>query len=50
VSPPLVGTALALVFIGGAAGKFMCGWLGARTGVVPRCCSRRAGRPRASSR
>ncbi|ENH6336810.1 MFS transporter [Burkholderia vietnamiensis] len=34
VSPPLVGTALALVFIGGAAGKFMCGWLGARTGVV----------------
>ncbi|MPV55025.1 MFS transporter [Burkholderia sp. HI2761] len=34
VSPPLLGTALALVFIGGAAGKFMCGWLGARMGTV----------------
>ncbi|KWF38305.1 MFS transporter [Burkholderia pseudomultivorans] len=34
ISPPLVGTALALVFIGGAAGKFVCGWLGARMGVV----------------
>ncbi|MBR7962688.1 MFS transporter [Burkholderia vietnamiensis] len=34
VSPQLVGTALALVFIGGAAGKFVCGWLGARMGVV----------------
>ncbi|RQS26731.1 MFS transporter [Burkholderia sp. Bp8992] len=34
VSPQLLGTALALVFIGGAAGKFMCGWLGARMGVV----------------
>lgn len=34
VSPQLVGTALALVFIGGAAGKFICGWLGARMGVV----------------
>lgn len=33
-STPLVGTALALVFIGGAAGKFVCGWLGARLGVV----------------
>lgn len=31
---PLVGTALALVFIGGAAGKFVCGWLGARMGVI----------------
>ncbi|MGF7190550.1 MFS family permease [Robbsia andropogonis] len=30
----LIGTALALVFIGGAAGKFACGWLGARTGVI----------------
>jgi FSR family fosmidomycin resistance protein-like MFS transporter len=29
-----VGTALALVFIGGAAGKFACGWLGARMGVI----------------
>ncbi|MDS0791130.1 MFS transporter [Burkholderia pseudomultivorans] len=34
ISPRLVGTALALVFIGGAAGKFVCGWLGARLGVV----------------
>jgi FSR family fosmidomycin resistance protein-like MFS transporter len=34
VSPPMVGTALALVFIGGAAGKFACGWLGARLGVT----------------
>jgi FSR family fosmidomycin resistance protein-like MFS transporter len=34
VSPSLLGTALALVFIGGAAGKFACGWLGARMGVI----------------
>ncbi|MCA8063681.1 MFS transporter [Burkholderia sp. AU38729] len=34
VSPQMVGTALALVFMGGAAGKFMCGWIGARMGVV----------------
>jgi FSR family fosmidomycin resistance protein-like MFS transporter len=34
VSLPMVGTALALVFIGGAAGKFVCGWLGARLGVT----------------
>ena len=33
-SLPTVGIALALVFIGGAAGKFMCGWLGARIGVL----------------
>ena len=33
-SLPLVGTALALVFIGGAAGKLACGWLGARMGVI----------------
>ncbi|HEY9237622.1 MAG TPA: MFS transporter [Burkholderiaceae bacterium] len=31
---PMIGTALALVFIGGAAGKFACGWLGARLGVI----------------
>jgi MFS transporter, FSR family, fosmidomycin resistance protein len=30
----VVGQALALVFIGGAAGKFACGWLGARLGVL----------------
>ncbi len=29
-----IGSALALVFIGGAAGKFACGWLGARFGVL----------------
>ena len=29
-----VGLALALVFIGGAAGKFTCGWLGSRVGVL----------------
>jgi FSR family fosmidomycin resistance protein-like MFS transporter len=34
VSMPVVGTALALVFIGGAAGKFACGWLGTRMGVI----------------
>jgi FSR family fosmidomycin resistance protein-like MFS transporter len=28
-----VGLALALVFIGGAGGKFVCGWLGAHVGV-----------------
>ncbi len=33
-STPMVGTALALVFIGGAAGKFVCGWLGERAGVI----------------
>ena len=33
-SVPTVGAALALVFIGGAAGKFLCGWLGARAGVL----------------
>lgn len=31
---PTVGLALALVFLGGAAGKFACGWLGARLGVL----------------
>lgn len=29
-----LGVALALVFIGGAAGKFFCGWLGARLGMT----------------
>ena len=33
-SVPTVGLALALVFIGGAAGKFACGWLGERLGVL----------------
>jgi MFS family permease len=31
---PTIGPALALVFVGGAAGKFACGWLGARLGVL----------------
>ena len=31
---PVIGTALALVFLGGAAGKFACGWLGQRWGLV----------------
>ncbi|MDR5835713.1 MFS transporter [Caballeronia sp. LZ034LL] len=34
ISPAMMGTALALVFIGGAAGKFACGWLGARMGPI----------------
>jgi MFS transporter, FSR family, fosmidomycin resistance protein len=33
-SLPEIGFALTLVFIGGAAGKFACGWLGARLGVL----------------
>ncbi len=33
-SLPTNGFALALVFIGGAAGKFTCGWLGARIGTL----------------
>jgi FSR family fosmidomycin resistance protein-like MFS transporter len=33
-SLPTVGIALALVFLGGAAGKFVCGWIGARVGVL----------------
>ena len=33
-SLPTSGFALALVFIGGAAGKFTCGWLGERVGTI----------------
>ena len=33
-SSAVVGLALALVFIGGAGGKFSCGWVGARVGVL----------------
>jgi MFS family permease len=33
-SLPTSGLALSLVFIGGAAGKFMCGWLGERVGTL----------------
>ncbi|MGI4955230.1 MAG: MFS transporter [Janthinobacterium lividum] len=31
---PLVGFALTLIFLGGTAGKFTCGWLGTRLGVL----------------
>jgi len=30
----MIGTALTLIFAGGAVGKLVCGWLGARLGVV----------------
>jgi MFS family permease len=33
-SQPLIGTALALVFLGGAAGKLACGWLAQRWGSI----------------
>lgn len=33
-SLPTSGLALTLVFIGGAAGKFVCGWLGDRVGTL----------------
>ncbi len=33
-SPALIGTALSLIFIGGAAGKFACGALAERLGVI----------------
>jgi MFS family permease len=32
---PMIGVALTLIFAGGAAGKLVCGFLGARLGVVP---------------
>ena len=31
---PTIGIALTLVFAGGGAGKLVCGWLGARLGVL----------------
>lgn len=34
VSLPAIGVALALVFMGGASGKFIFGWLGGRMGVL----------------
>jgi MFS transporter, FSR family, fosmidomycin resistance protein len=33
-SLPAIGVALALVFMGGASGKFICGWLGASMGAL----------------
>jgi FSR family fosmidomycin resistance protein-like MFS transporter len=35
---PTIGLALTLVFAGGAAGKLVCGFLGARLGVVATVC------------
>lgn len=32
---PMIGLGLSLVFAGGAAGKLVMGWIGARIGVVP---------------
>ncbi len=37
-SLPLIGTALTLVFAGGAAGKLVCAYIGARIGVVATVC------------
>jgi MFS family permease len=34
-SLPMIGLALTLVFAGGAAGKLVCGFIGARIGVIP---------------
>jgi MFS family permease len=31
---PMIGVALTLIFAGGATGKLVCGWLGARLGMV----------------
>ena len=33
-SQPVIGTAFAFVFLGGAAGKLVCGWLAQRWGIV----------------
>jgi FSR family fosmidomycin resistance protein-like MFS transporter len=30
----VIGLSLSMLFVGGAAGKFICGWLGARAGVI----------------
>jgi MFS transporter, FSR family, fosmidomycin resistance protein len=35
VSLSTIGLGLALVFVGGAGGKFACGWLAARFGILP---------------
>jgi len=40
---PLIGSALTLVFLGGAAGKFACGWLGARFGLLAMVLATEAG-------
>ena len=40
---PLIGFSLTLVFLGGAAGKFACGWLGARLGLLVTVLATEAG-------
>ena len=30
----VIGLSLSMLFVGGAAGKFICGWLGSRAGVI----------------
>jgi MFS transporter, FSR family, fosmidomycin resistance protein len=40
---PVIGLALSLVFIGGAGGKFACGWLGARIGILRTVVATEAG-------
>jgi MFS transporter, FSR family, fosmidomycin resistance protein len=40
---PLVGVALSLVFLGGATGKFACGWLGTRVGLLATVLATEAG-------
>lgn len=42
-SLPMIGASLSLIFIGGAAGKFICGWLGSRIGVVGTVLTTEAG-------
>ena len=37
-SLPLIGIALTLVFAGGAAGKLVCAFIGARIGVTATVC------------
>ena len=50
-SLPTVGLALTLVFAGGAAGKLVCAFIGARIGVIAhRVPDRRADHASASSR
>jgi MFS family permease len=37
-SLPIIGFSLTLVFLGGAAGKLVCAWLGTRIGVLATVC------------
>jgi FSR family fosmidomycin resistance protein-like MFS transporter len=40
---PMTGLALTLVFVGGALGKFACGWMGARWGLLATVVGTEAG-------